>query len=77
MDRKQISTKVLAIISEASGETVTDETIVIADSGIDSLSLVEAIMQIEEQLKVTIPDEDAAGFKTIGSIVDYVAARVK
>lgn len=42
------------------------------DLGVDSLDLVELVMAIEEEFHVEIPDEQAAGFKTVGEIVKYL-----
>ena len=40
--------------------------------GVDSLDLVEFIMEIEEELEIAIPDEDAAKIKTIRDLIDYL-----
>jgi acyl carrier protein len=41
----------------------------------DSLDLVELIMTLEEKYGIKISDEEAAGIKTVGDAVDFVAAR--
>ena len=40
--------------------------------GLDSLDLVELVMEIEEELGVTLPDGTAARFRTLGELVDYL-----
>jgi acyl carrier protein len=40
--------------------------------GLDSLDLLELVMQIEADLGVTIPDGAAARFRTLGELVDYL-----
>lgn len=44
------------------------------DLGIDSLDLVELVMQLEEEFDITI--DEAEGLKTIKEVVDYIAAKV-
>lgn len=46
-----------------------------ADLGIDSPKALQLLMDIEEELAIEIPDEDAAGFSRVGDLVDYVVAR--
>jgi acyl carrier protein len=45
------------------------------DVGAESLDIVELVMQLEEELGVTIPDEEAEGIKTVGDAIDYLAKR--
>ena len=42
------------------------------DLGADSLDTVELIMELEEEFGIEIPDEDAEGLTTVGSVVDYL-----
>jgi acyl carrier protein len=42
------------------------------DLGADSLDIVEIIMKMEEQLGVSISDEQAEKLHTIDDVVDYV-----
>ena len=44
---------------------------------IDSLLLVEVVMDMEEKFKIEIPDADAAKLTKIEDIVKYVEERVK
>lgn len=41
----------------------------------DSLAAVELSMALEEAFGVTIPDEEAAKFKTVGDIVEYLKSQ--
>lgn len=43
--------------------------------GFDRLSVVELAVRCEEELGVRIEDEDISSFKTLGDVVDYIAAR--
>jgi acyl carrier protein len=42
------------------------------DLGADSLDIVELVMALEEEFKVTIPDEQAEKIKTVADAVDYI-----
>ena len=53
------------------------KTHLIDDLGADSLDIVEVIMQVEEEFKIEIPDEEASGLSTIGDIVWYVKINKK
>lgn len=55
-------------------EDVTMEASLTDDLGADSLDAVELNIALEEQLGVTISDEDRANMVTVGDIVRYVEA---
>ena len=52
---------------------MTPEAALSRDLGIDSLELVSLVMEIEEDLDLDIPDEDAAQLLTIKQWQDYVS----
>ena len=41
----------------------------------DSLDLVELVMELEETFRVPIPEEDQEKIKTVGDAIDYLARR--
>lgn len=45
------------------------------DLNADSLDLTELIMTLEERFGFEISEEDAEKLKTVGSVVDYIAAK--
>jgi acyl carrier protein len=47
----------------------------VEDLGLDSLEDIEAIMAIEEQTGITFTDEDAAGFRSLRDIIEYLRRR--
>jgi len=65
--------KVIEKINESLGETRDDITMEtkFADAGIDSLSFMEILMQLEDDLGVEI-DLDGKKFETVGAFVEYV-----
>ncbi len=71
---------VMAIVSEKLGvdkDKVKVETSFIGDLGADSLDMVELLMNLEDQFKMTIPDEDAEKIKTVGDAVTYIQENKK
>ncbi|XMB71850.1 acyl carrier protein [Mycoplasmatota bacterium WC30] len=56
-------------------EKVTMEADLSADLGADSLDAVELIMAIEDEFDITIDDEVAQAFKTVGQIAEYIKSK--
>jgi acyl carrier protein len=62
-------------ICEASGasrEDITREANLFSDLGLDSLDLVEAILNIEAEFDLDIPDSAMDRFNTVQDLVSYV-----
>lgn len=71
--------KTQEVISERLGikaETIQRETVFKDDLNIDSLDVVELIMELEDTFGIEIKDEDAANLVTIGDIVDFIDANL-
>ncbi|HZJ84300.1 MAG TPA: acyl carrier protein [Syntrophomonadaceae bacterium] len=56
-------------------DNITLETSLADDLDADSLDAVEIIMALEDEFDISIPDEDAEGFKNIGDIIKYVESK--
>lgn len=73
---------IINVLSELSGvpvDIITEETTIKDGLGIDSLDLVEAVMRLENEFDITVPDEDygisitltvADFFKTISNHIN-------
>jgi acyl carrier protein len=57
-------------------KTLTKETRLEEDLNIDSLDAVELVMGLEDIFGVAISDQEAATFKTVGEITDFVASKI-
>ena len=66
--------EILADKFDADASTMTMDTKVKEDLNADSLDVVELMMDLEENIGVTISDEEAAKMSTIGDIVNYIEA---
>ena len=53
-------------------ETITMQTDIMKDLKADSIDVVEMIMTVEEQFKITIPEDKAGQLKTVGDIVTFI-----
>ena len=57
-----------------SPDRVTLEADLTNDLEADSLDLVEMVMKLEDEFKVTIPDDVAGQMKTVGDVVRFLTA---
>jgi len=58
-------------------DTITVDTKLKEDLNIDSLDSVEMVMELEDKFSISIKDEDAAKFLTVGDIVNYIDAQAQ
>lgn len=71
----EIFDKIKSIISDELNidqAKITKEANIREDLGSDSLDAVEVIMALEDEFGITIDDDTAQSFKTVGDLVDYV-----
>lgn len=53
-------------------EKATSDTKLIEEVGVDSLTLTEIVIMIEECLDISIPNEDLMQLETFGALTDYL-----
>jgi acyl carrier protein len=79
MERSEIEERVRKVLAE---QLAVDEAQVVADArfaedlNADSLDLVEAVLALEEEWSIEIPEEEMDGVKTVGQAVDLVASKL-
>lgn len=79
-DRAEIESKVQSILAE---QLAVDADKVVAgaryaeDLNADSLDLVEAVLALEEEFGIEVPEEEMDGVKTVGQTVDLVIAKLE
>lgn len=72
---EEIELRVIEIVAKQFASEkgkITRETRFQDDLAADSLDVTELIMDLEDEFKISIPDNDAVGMKTVGDVVDYV-----
>ncbi|MBR3904832.1 MAG: acyl carrier protein [Clostridia bacterium] len=63
------------IIREHTGNknlTITEDTILIADLGLNSLDLVNLACLVEDEFDVEIPDRMIKNFKTVRDVISFI-----
>lgn len=73
--RDLIYDKVVRTISDISGQSALDingQTELFVDLSLDSLSLFEIVIELEESFDIRISDEDVDKIKTIDDIVNFI-----
>jgi len=79
MDMPELQDKVRKILAETLSvpeDQVKPEARFQEDLDADSLDLVEAVLALEEEFGVTIPEEEMEGVKTVGQAVQLVATKL-
>lgn len=67
--------KVVEILCDQLGVDESDVTMssdVMEDLGADSLDVVTLLMSFEDEYGISISDEEAQNFRTVGDIVSYI-----
>lgn len=76
MTNEEILHGLAQIVHEVAGiekNEITPEKSFVDELDIDSLSMVEIAVQVEDYFGVKVPDDVLANLKTVGDAVDYVA----
>ena len=77
--REEVFSKVAAIIAkhfEISAEDVKENTNIKDDLNADSISVMEFVLELEDEFGTEISDEDAEKIETVGAAVDYIASHL-
>lgn len=68
--------KILVEQLGVSEDRITMDANVIEDLEADSLSVMQIIMELEEEFGMTVADDDVNNLRTVGDIVKYCEERV-
>ncbi|MBP8989802.1 MAG: acyl carrier protein [Clostridia bacterium] len=78
--RDEIAKKVCQTLADIIGvdsEQLHGHTELVRDLHLDSLSIFELVIELEESYHLQIPDEDIDRIRTIDDIVDYILQKLK
>jgi acyl carrier protein len=79
MDRNEIETKVRKVLAEqlaVDEAQVTPEARFAEDLNADSLDLTEAVLALEDEMGIEIPEDEMEKVKTVGQAIDLVASKL-
>lgn len=48
----------------------------VADLGADSIDLVEIYMDLEDEFKISVPDEELPNIKTVNDLVSFIDTKI-
>ncbi len=77
MREGEVRADLAELISSAAGvepQRITDDAQLDGDLGIDSLTLVEVVVAVEDRFGLVIPDDEWSRFRTVGDLVAYLLA---
>ena len=77
MDRNdEIAARVLEMLAGkvGPGRSIGLDSSVIADTGLDSVSVMDFVMELEDEFDITIPLDQIAEVRTVGDLADAVRA---
>ena len=79
VEMSEIEARVRKVLAE---QLAVDESQVVPDArfaedlNADSLDLVEAVLALEEEWNIEIPEEEMDGVKTVGAAIQLVASKL-
>lgn len=69
--------EIKARLEQAAHKQIPDESVALRDLGIDSLDIVELLLQLEEDYGVHFDDMDMSNLVTVKDLLDAVAKQLK
>lgn len=51
---------------------LTENTVLLADTGMSSFDLVQMVCEVEDEFGVEIPDKALKNFKTVGDVIRFI-----
>ncbi|HEX9376639.1 MAG TPA: acyl carrier protein [Actinomycetota bacterium] len=79
MDRSEIEARVRKVLAEqlaVDEAQVTAEARFAEDLNADSLDLTEAVLALEDEMGIEIPEDEMENVKTVGQAIEMVATKL-
>lgn len=79
MNREPIRDSLKTIFEEETGESLTalnDDAVLAQDFAFDSVDLVSLLMRVESHFHVRLTNAELTESRTVGALIDLVAAKV-
>lgn len=64
--------EILSGFTEVKAEDMNEKTRLAADLGLNSLDVVNLVVEFEDEFDIEIPDENIRDFQTIGDILRFI-----
>lgn len=67
--------KIRDVLSEKTGidkEKITMESSITGDLNIDSIGMIDLIMELEDEYDIEFDEDEADNIKTIADVIDYI-----
>ena len=67
--------KIRDVLSEKTGidkEKITMESSIAGDLNIDSIGMIDLIMELEDEYDIEFDEDEADNIKTIADVIDYI-----
>jgi acyl carrier protein len=80
LSREEVFQKVASLVSkhfEVDEAGITNATDIVKDLNADSISVMEFVLELEDEFDLEISDEDAENITTVGQVVDYITGLEK
>lgn len=68
--------KILAELLSIDENTITMDSLIIDNLGADSLDLVDAVVTLNDEFGVEVPDEEIENLHSVGDVVRYIEANM-
>ncbi len=68
--------KILAELLSIDENTITMDSLIIDELGADSLDLVDALVTINDEFGVDVPDDEVENLRSVGDVVKYIEANM-
>lgn len=69
--------KIITMYAEIDPGEITPESDIRNDLGLNSLTLMNLIVEVEDRYNIEIPEEAAIEFETVGDVIAYLEKNVK
>ena len=70
--------QILEVLSNQLGtpyDKITDDKHIVNDLGADSLDVIEIAIEIEEEVDIRLPDDEARSVTTVGELIKLVESK--
>lgn len=68
---------ILAELLSIDENTITMDSLIIDNLGADSLDLVDAVVTLNDEFGVEVPDEEIENLRSVGDVVRYIEANME